>query len=82
MKSFTLEALTIEMQDLKEQVMESEKQRARQSRTMSYPLVGFRKPADKKTGDSEKAEDKEDRRDEDASEPVEAGEPEGAREVA
>jgi len=81
LKSFSLEALTIEMQDLKKQVRESEKERARQSLTMSYSPVGFRKPGDKKT-DAEKAEDEEDRQDEEASEAVEAVEPAGAREVA
>ncbi len=65
MKSFTLEALTIEMQDLKKRVNESEKQRERESRTMimSYPPIGFRKPDDKKTDDADKAEDEEDRQD-------------------
>jgi hypothetical protein len=83
LKSFTLEALTIEMQDLKKQVMESERLRERESRTMimTYPPIGFRKPDDKKTDDAEKAGHDEEGQDE-ASEPAEAGEPEGAREVA
>jgi hypothetical protein len=82
LKSFTLEALTIEMQDLKKQVTELEKRRARESLTMSYPQVGFRKQGDKKTDDAGKAEDEEAGQDEDASEAVEAVKPEGAREVA
>ncbi len=82
LKSFSLEAMTIEMQDLKKRVMESEKLRERQSRTMNYPPIGFRKPGDKKTDDAEKAEDAEDGQDEEASEAVEAVEPEGAKEVA
>jgi hypothetical protein len=82
LKSFTLEALTIEMQDLKKRVMESELQRARESRTMSYPLVDFRKPADKKTSDSENGEDEENGQHEEGSEPVEPVEPEDAKEVA
>src|SRR4029077_8235940 len=79
LKSFSLEALTIEMQDLKKQVRESEKERARQTLTMSYAPIGFRKPGDKKTDDAEKAKDEEDRQDEEASEAVE---PEGAKEVS
>ena len=83
LKSFTLEAMTIEMQDLKKRVMESEKRGERENRTMtmSYPSLGFRKPDDKKTDDAEKAEDEEDGQEE-ATEPVEAAEPEGAKEVA
>lgn len=61
--------------------MESEKRKARESLTMSYPLGGFRKPGDRKT-DAEKAEDEEDRQDAEASEAVEAVEPESVKEVA
>jgi hypothetical protein len=81
LKSFSLEALTIEMQDLKKQVMESEKRKALESLTMNYPPIGFRKPVDKKA-DAEKAEDEEDRQDEEASEAVDVVDPEGAKEVA
>jgi hypothetical protein len=76
LKSFTLEALTIEMQELKKRVMESEERRELQSRSGNYPLIGFRRPGDKKAGDAEKAEDGE------SSETVRADGPEGAKEIA
>jgi hypothetical protein len=44
--------------------------------------LGFRKPGDKKKDAAEKAEDVEDRQDEEASETVAAVEPEGAKKVA
>ncbi len=43
LKSFTLEAMTIEVQALKKRVIESEGRRERDSRTRNYPLIGFRK---------------------------------------
>jgi len=76
LKSFTLEALTIEMQELKKRVVEGEERRGRQGRSGNYPLMGFRRPGDKKAGDAEKAEDEE------SSETVRADDPEGAKEVA
>jgi hypothetical protein len=76
LKSFTLEALTIEMQELKKRVIESEEWRERESRSGNYPLIGFRRAGDRKVEEVEKAKDEE------ASEPVEADEPEGAKEVA
>ena len=76
LKSFTLEALTIEMQELKKRVMESEERRGLQSRSGNYPLIGFRKPGERKAGDAEKA------RDEESSETVMADDPEGAKEIA
>src|SRR5712692_4815841 len=57
LKSFTLEAMTIEMQDLKKRVMESEERRELHGRSGTYPLIGFHKPGDKKAGDEEKADD-------------------------
>jgi hypothetical protein len=75
LKSFTLEAMTIEMQELKKQVRESEEQRERESRSRNYPLIGFRGPGEKKAEDAETAED-------DVSfETVRAAEPEGAKET-
>jgi hypothetical protein len=76
LKSFTLEALTIEMQELKKRVIEGEERRELQSRSGNYPLIGFRKPGDRKKQDQKKLEDGE------TSEAVEAHEPEGAKEVA
>jgi hypothetical protein len=76
LKSLTLEALTIEMQELKKRVIESEERRERQSRSGNYPLIGFRGPGDRKKEDPGKSEDRE------TSEAVGADEPEGAKEVA
>jgi hypothetical protein len=59
LKSFTLEAMTIEMQELKKRVIESEERRELRSRSGNYPLIGFRKPRDKKEEDADKAQDAE-----------------------
>ncbi len=75
LKSFTLEAMTIEMQELKKQVRESEKQRARESQSRNYPLIDYRRPEEKKAEDAETAED------DASSETVQAVEPEGAKET-
>ena len=76
LKNFTLEAMTIELNALKKQVIESEKRRERESHTRNYPMIGFRKPEDKKAGDAEKADDGE------SSEPAKADDPEDAKEIA
>ena len=76
LKNFTLEAMTIELNALKKRVIESEERRERESRTRDLPMIGFRKPEDKKAGDAEKAEDGE------SSEPAKADEPEDAKEIA
>jgi hypothetical protein len=76
LKSLTLEAMTIEMQELKKRVMESEERRELQSRSGNFPLIGFRKPGDRKEEEVEKAKNEE------ASEPVQADEPEAAKEIA
>ena len=73
LKSFTLEALTIEMQELKKTVMESEQRRERESRSGNYPLIGFRKPREKKAEDADKGQDGE------AAEAAKADDPEGAK---
>jgi hypothetical protein len=72
LKNYTLEAMSIDLNALKKQVVESEEQRERESHTRNFPLIGFRKPVDKKAGDAEKADDGE------SSEPAEAGDPESA----
>jgi hypothetical protein len=69
LKSFSLEAMTIEMQDLKKRVIESEERRERESQSRNYPLIGYRKPGEKKAEDDA------------SSETVQATEPEGAKET-
>src|SRR3989441_12136437 len=59
LKSFSLEAMSIDMRALKKQVIESEERRERESRSRNYPVIGFRKPEDKKAEDAEKAADEE-----------------------
>ena len=75
LKSFSLEALTIEMQDLKKQVRESEEQRKREIPSIKYPLISYPRPGEKKAEDAETAED------DASSEPVQATEPEDAKET-
>ncbi len=75
LKSFSLEALTIEMQDLKKQVRESEEQRKREIPSINYPLISYPRPGAKKAEDAEPAED------DASSEPVQATEPEDAKET-
>ena len=48
LKNFSLEAMTIEMQELKKRVIEGNERRERESRTRGYPLIGFRKREDRK----------------------------------
>ena len=76
LKNYTLEAMTIELNALKKQVIESEKRRERESHTRNYPLIGFSKPDDKKAEDAEKAVDGE------SSEPAKTDDPEDAKEIA
>jgi hypothetical protein len=76
LKNYTLEAMSIDMRALKKQVIESEERRERESRSRNYPVIGFRKPEDKKAGDAEKADDGE------RSEPAKADDPEDAKEIA
>jgi hypothetical protein len=68
--------MSIDMQALKKQVIESEERRERESRTRNYPMIGFRKPEDEKAGDAEKADDGE------SSEPAKADDPEATKEIA
>jgi len=48
MKNFSLDAMYIQLQDLKKRVIESNERRERQSRNRNYPLIGLRKPVDRK----------------------------------
>jgi len=64
LKSFSLEAMTIELQALTKRVRESEERRERETRTRNYPLIGFRKPEERKaenqdTSEASKADDPE-----------------------
>ena len=64
--------MTIEMQALKKLVIESEKERDRESVTMRYPRIVFNKPRDGKE-EAEKSEEGE------TLEATEADEPEAAK---
>jgi hypothetical protein len=75
LKSFNLEALTIELKDLQKQMRESQEQRLRDSATRDYAMIGFPKPGKKKPEDAETAEDDE------SSDTVQADEPEDAKET-
>src|SRR3989442_14790057 len=75
MKSFSLEALTIQLQDLEKKVVESQEQRERQSVARNYQTIVFRKP-------EAKAKDAEEAQNPDTSEASKADDPEGAKEVA
>ena len=76
MKSFSLEALTIQLQDLEKKVVESQEQRERQSLSRNYPTIVFPKPVERKAEDADKAQDGE------SAEATAADDPEGAKEVA
>src|SRR5437870_11882974 len=76
LKSFSLEALTIQLQDLQKRVIEGQERRERESRTRNYPLIGFRVPGDRKAEDAGKADDPE------SSGAAEAEKPESAKEIA
>jgi hypothetical protein len=78
MKNFSLEAMYIELQDLKKRVIESNERRERQGRNRNYPLIGLRKPVDRK---GEVTEDNEKAHDEESSEAVEADDSGSAKET-
>ena len=59
MKNFSLEAMYIELQDVKKSVIESNERRERQSQNRNYPLIGLRKVGDRKSEEAEKTEDTE-----------------------
>ena len=73
LKNFSLEAMTIQLEALQKRMIESEEQRERQSMSRNYQTIVFRKPEEKKAEDADKAQD---------GESAEAGDPEGAKEVA
>ena len=76
MKSFSLEALTIQLQDLEKKVVESQQQRARQIASRNYQTIVFPRPGEKKTENLEKPQNAE------TSDASKADDPEGAKEVA
>ena len=76
MKSFSLEALTIQLQDLEKKVVEQQEQRERQSMSRNYPTLVFPRPGERKTEDAEKPLNAE------TSDASKADDPEGAKEVA
>ena len=51
--------MTFELNNLKKQMMESEKQRERESNKWNFPLISFRKPEDKKAENAAAAENSE-----------------------
>ena len=73
LKRFSLEALTIQLQDLEKKVVESQEQRERQSLSRNYQTIVFRKPEERKAEEAQNAE---------TSEASEADEPEGGKEQA
>src|SRR2546426_12559912 len=56
MKSFSLEALTIQLQDLEKKVGEQQEQRERQSVSRNYPTIVFHKPEERKAQSAENAQ--------------------------
>jgi hypothetical protein len=76
LKNFSLEAMTIELQALKRQVLESEERRERQNLSRNYPTIVFRKPGDSNAENAEEAQNEE------TPEASKADDPEGAKEVA
>jgi len=73
LKNFSLEAMTVQLEALQKRMEESEEGRQRQSVSRNYPTIVFRKPEQRKAEDADKAQD---------GESAEAGDPEGAKEVA
>src|SRR5438552_18417664 len=73
LKNFSLEAMTVQLEALQKRMIESDEQRERETRTRDYQTIVFRKPEERKAEDADKAQD---------GESAEAGDPEGAKEVA
>ncbi|PYV61190.1 MAG: hypothetical protein DMG97_43915, partial [Acidobacteria bacterium] len=73
LKNFSLEAMTIQLEALQKRMEESEEGRQRQGVSRNYQTIVFRKPGERKAEDADKAQD---------GESAEAGDPEGAKEVA
>jgi len=76
LKSFSLEALTIQLQDLQKRVVESQEQRERQSASRNYPTIVFPKREERKAEEADKAQDGE------SADAAAADDPEGAKEIA
>ena len=76
MKSFSLEALTIQLQDLEKKVVEQQEERERQIASRNYPTLVFPKPDERRAQGAEKAQGA------DTSEASKADDPEGAKEDA
>jgi len=75
LKSFSLESLTIQLQELEKKLMESEKRRERESLSRNRPMIIWGKPGGEKEH-ADKAEDRE------TPQAAKADHPEGAKEVA
>ncbi len=73
LKNFSLEAMTVQLEALQKRMEESDEGRQRQSVSRNYETIVFRKPGERKAEDADKAQD---------GESAEAGDPEGAKEVA
>ena len=73
LKNFSLEAMTVQLEALQKRMEESEEGRQRQSVSRDYQTIVFRKPGERKAEDADKAQD---------GESADAGDPEGAKEVA
>src|SRR5205807_362247 len=73
LKNFSLEAMTVQLEALQKRMEESEEGRQRQSVSRNYPTIVFPKPKERNVEDADKAQD---------GESAEAGDPEGAKEVA
>ena len=76
MKSFSLEALTIQLQDLEKKVVEQQEQRERQIASRNYLTLVFPKPEERRAQGTEKEQGA------DTSEVAKGEEPEGAKEDA
>jgi len=73
LKNFSLEAMTVQLEALQKRMEESEEDRQRQSVSRNYQTIVFRKPEQRKAVEADKAQDEES---------AEAGDPEGAKDVA
>ena len=73
LKNFSLEAMTVQLEALQKRMEESEEDRQRQSVSRNYQTIVFRKPEQRKAEEADKAQDEES---------AEAGDPEGAKDVA
>src|SRR2546428_13495399 len=76
LKSFSLEAMTVQLEALQKRMEESEEGRQRQSVSRNYQTIVFRKPEERRAEDVDKAQTPE------ASNADDPDDPEGAKEVA